>query len=96
MRESDEAIASGDHQMLQAQDPGGGRVFGDDEEEAEKMKRKIMIEEGMNSEEEDSVEDSIDEEEMTEVESVAALPEEEPEPFDDVSDDDIDSLFGPA
>ena len=46
--------------------------------------------------EEDSVEDSIDEEEMTEVESVAALPEEEPEPFDDVSDDDIDSLFGPA
>ena len=34
--------------------------------------------------------------EMTEVESVAALPEEEPEQFDDVSDDDIDSLFGPA
>ena len=43
MRESDEAIASGDHQMVQL-DPGGGRVFGDDEEEAEKMKRKIMIE----------------------------------------------------
>ena len=33
---------------------------------------------------------------MAEVESVAALPEEEPEQFDDVSDDDIDSLFGPA
>ena len=46
--------------------------------------------------EEDPVEDSTDGEEMTEVESVAALPEEEPEQFDDVSDDDIDSLFGPA
>ena len=47
-------------------DPGGGRVFGDDEEEAEKMKRKIMIEEGMISEEEDSVEES-DEDEGIEV-----------------------------
>ena len=46
--------------------------------------------------EENPVEDSTDEEEMAEVESVAALPEEEPEQFDDVSDDDIDSLFGPA
>ena len=46
--------------------------------------------------EESPVEDSTDEDEMTEVESVAALPEEEPEQFDDVSDDDIDSLFGPA
>tara|TARA_B100000945_G_scaffold234527_1_gene190711 strand:+ start:72 stop:662 length:591 start_codon:yes stop_codon:yes gene_type:complete len=46
--------------------------------------------------EEDPVEDSTDEEEMAEVEPAAAPPEEEPEPFDDVSDDDIDSLFGPA
>ncbi|MAS22927.1 MAG: translation initiation factor eIF-1A [Euryarchaeota archaeon] len=46
--------------------------------------------------EENPVEDSTDEEEMAEVESVTALPEEEPEQFDDVSDDDIDSLFGPA
>ena len=46
--------------------------------------------------EEDPVDDSTDGEEMTEVESVVALPEEEPEQFDDVSDDDIDSLFGPA
>ncbi len=45
---------------------------------------------------EDPVEDSTDEQEMAEVEPVAAPPEEEPEPFDDVSDDDIDSLFGPA
>ena len=45
---------------------------------------------------EDPVEDSTDEQEMTEVEPVAAPPKEEPEPFDDVSDDDIDSLFGPA
>ena len=45
---------------------------------------------------EDPVEDSTDEQEMTEVEPVAAPPEEEPEPLDEVSDDDIDSLFGPA
>ena len=45
---------------------------------------------------EDPVEDSTDEQEMAEVEPVAAPPEEEPAPFDDVSDDDIDSLFGPA
>ena len=46
--------------------------------------------------EEEPVEDSTDEQEMAEVEPVEAPPEEEPEPFDDVSDDDIDSLFGPA
>ena len=46
--------------------------------------------------EEEPVEDSIDEQEMAEVEPVAAPPEEEPAQFDDVSDDDIDSLFGPA
>lgn len=48
-------------------------------------------------EEADDVEDSTDEEEMAEAEPVAAPPAEEAEPFDDdVSDDDIDSLFGPA
>lgn len=46
--------------------------------------------------EEEPVEDSTDEQEMAEVEPVAAPPEEEPAQFDDVSDDDIDSLFGPA
>ena len=46
--------------------------------------------------EEEPVEDSMDEQEMAEVEPVAAPPEEEPALFDDVSDDDIDSLFGPA
>ena len=46
--------------------------------------------------EEEPVEDPTDEQEMAEVEPVAAPPEEEPAPFDDVSDDDIDSLFGPA
>lgn len=46
--------------------------------------------------EEEPVEDSTDEQEMAEVEPVAAPPEEEPALFDDVSDDDIDSLFGPA
>ena len=55
-RESDEAIASGDHEMITAQDPGGGRVFGDDEDEAEATKRKIMVEEGIidEGEEQDS------------------------------------------
>ena len=48
-------------------------------------------------EEADDVEDSTDEEEMAEAEPVAASPAEEAEPFDDdVTDDDIDSLFGPA
>ena len=48
-------------------------------------------------EEADDVEDSTDEEEMAESEPVAASPAEEAEPFDDdVTDDDIDSLFGPA
>ena len=56
-RESDEAIASGDHQMMTAQDPGGGRVFGDDEDEAEVTKRKIMVEEGIIDEEEEEESD---------------------------------------
>jgi hypothetical protein len=52
MRESNEAIASGDHEMVTAQDPGGGRVFADDEDEAKETKRKIMIEEGLIDEDE--------------------------------------------
>ncbi|MEC7544153.1 MAG: hypothetical protein VYE51_01625 [Candidatus Thermoplasmatota archaeon] len=59
-RESDEAIASGDHQMITAQDPGGGRVFGDDEDEAEATKRKIMVEEGIIDEEEEESDDGIE------------------------------------
>ncbi len=48
----------------------------------------------------EEVEDVVDEEEVAEEETVveesAPAPAAEPEPFDDVSDDDIDSLFGPA
>tara|TARA_B100000700_G_scaffold320426_1_gene417692 strand:+ start:5761 stop:6351 length:591 start_codon:yes stop_codon:yes gene_type:complete len=46
-------------------------------------------------EEIDEVEES-NEEEIDMAEPETAAPEAEPEPFDDVSDDDIDSLFGPA
>ncbi|PDH27046.1 MAG: translation initiation factor eIF-1A [Marine Group II euryarchaeote MED-G33] len=48
----------------------------------------------------EEVEDVVEEEEVAEEETVveesAPAPAAEPEPFDDVSDDDIDSLFGPA
>ena len=48
----------------------------------------------------EEVEDVVEEEEVAEEETVveesAPAPTAEPEPFDDVSDDDIDSLFGPA
>ncbi len=50
---------------------------------------------------ESTIEEPVEEdEEVTEEEVVAAEPEPapaaDPEPFDDVTDDDIDSLFGPA
>jgi len=48
----------------------------------------------------EEVEEGVEEEEVAEEETVveesAPAPAAEPEPFDDVSDDDIDSLFGPA
>ena len=48
----------------------------------------------------EEVEDVVEEEEVAEEETVveesAPAPAAEPEPFHDVSDDDIDSLFGPA
>jgi translation initiation factor 1A len=48
----------------------------------------------------EEVEDVVEEEEVAEEENVVEeaepAPAVEPEPFDDVSDDDIDSLFGPA
>ena len=44
----------------------------------------------------EEVEESTNEEEIAEVEPVATPSVEESEPFDDVTDDDIDSLFGPA
>ena len=46
-RESDEAVAAGDHYEVQAQDPGH-RVFEDKEAEAERVKREIQAETGMD------------------------------------------------
>ena len=53
-KESDEAIASGDHEGMESQDPGH-RVFHDVEDEARDMKRQIAQEMGVetNEEEED-------------------------------------------
>ena len=66
-------------------------IFGED------ISSEPQIIEDDFEEEADDVEDSTDEEEMAESEPVAASPAEEAEPFDDdVTDDDIDSLFGPA
>ena len=66
-------------------------IFGED------ISSEPQIVEDDFEEEADEVEDSTDEEEMAEAEPVAASPAEEAEPFDDdVTDDDIDSLFGPA
>ena len=45
-RDSDDAIASGDHGKMRSQDPGG-RVFHDVEEEAEGVKREILEEQGV-------------------------------------------------
>mgnify|MGYP001305944071 FL=1 len=66
-------------------------IFGED------ISSEPKIVEDEFEEEADDVENSTDEEEMAEAEPVAASPAEEAEPFDDdVTDDDIDSLFGPA
>ena len=49
--ESDEAVASGDHEDLQSQDPGN-RVFHDVEDEARDLKRQIAEEMGIETEKE--------------------------------------------
>ena len=53
-KESDDAIAAGDHEGMESQDPGH-RVFHDVEDEARDMKRQIAQEMGVetNEEEED-------------------------------------------
>jgi len=47
-RDSDEALNSGEHSSVIAQDPGGGRVFHDVEETADIVKRRIAEEEGFD------------------------------------------------
>ena len=61
-KESDEAIASGDHEGMQSQDPGN-RVFHDVEDEARDLKRQIAEEMGVEveSEEEEAGETRVDE-----------------------------------
>lgn len=56
-RESDEAIAAGDHYEMTAQDPSH-RVFGDPEAEAAEVKRQIAIETGQVSESETTPDDT--------------------------------------
>ena len=58
--ESDEAVASGDHEDLQSQDPGN-RVFHDVEDEARDLKRKIAEEMGVETEEETDESYRVDE-----------------------------------
>jgi hypothetical protein len=54
-KDSDEAIASGDHGQLQSQDPVAGRVFHNVEDTASEVKKDILREQGVDvgSEEED-------------------------------------------
>ena len=56
-KESDEAIASGDHEHMEAQDPGH-RVFHDVEDEARDLKRKIAEEMGVEVEQDSGDDDS--------------------------------------
>ena len=59
-KESDEAIASGDHQNMTSQDPGH-RVVHDVEDEAKDLKRKIAQEMGVEVEEEEDDTYRVDE-----------------------------------
>ena len=58
-KDSDEAIASGDHEQMQSQDPVAGRVFHNVEDTASEVKKDILREQGVDvdSEEEDEGED---------------------------------------
>jgi hypothetical protein len=56
-KESDEAIAAGDHFELTSQEPGH-RVFNDVEDEAAEVKRKIAIETGVIDEDQTTEDDS--------------------------------------
>lgn len=52
-RESDEAIASGDHVHISSQDPVAGRVFHDVEDTADEVKKDILREQGVEVDEEE-------------------------------------------
>ncbi len=58
-KDSDEAIASGDHDQLESQDPVAGRVYHNVEDTASEVKKDILREQGVDvdSEEEEEEED---------------------------------------
>ena len=66
-KDSDEAVASGDHDQMQSQDPVAGRVFHDVEDTADEVKKNIMREQG---EDVDEVEESDDEDYYVDDENV--------------------------
>ena len=59
-KESDDAIAAGDHEGMESQDPGN-RVFNDVEDEARDLKRQIAKEMGVETEEEEDESTRVDE-----------------------------------
>tara|TARA_B100001750_G_C15455351_1_gene571266 strand:+ start:487 stop:1188 length:702 start_codon:yes stop_codon:yes gene_type:complete len=66
-KDSDEAVASGDHDHMESQDPVAGRVFHDVEDTADEVKKNIRIEQGEDVEE---AEDSDDEDYYVDDENV--------------------------
>jgi hypothetical protein len=56
-KDSDEAIASGDHDQMVSQDPVAGRVFHDVEDTAVEVKKEIRREQGEDVEEEEEPDD---------------------------------------
>ena len=61
-KDSDEAIASGDHEQMQSQDPVAGRVFHNVEDTASEVKKDILREQGVDvdSEEEEDEDYYVD------------------------------------
>lgn len=59
-KESDDAIAAGDHEGMESQDPGN-RVFNDVEDEARDLKRQIAAEMGVTTEEKKDESTRVDE-----------------------------------
>lgn len=56
-KDSDEAIASGDHDQMQSQDPVAGRVFHNVEDTASEVKKDILREQGVDVDSEEEEED---------------------------------------
>lgn len=56
-KDSDEAIASGDHDQMQSQDPVAGRVFHNVEDTASEVKKDILREQGVDVDSEEEEEE---------------------------------------